>query len=107
MDEERVRFDSDIGWFLCYRVFRSGCPNKPNHQVLEGGTAPFDWPGWRIYAPQLGRDCYCDLEHSHQGEVLRMIEKGEWFDLTKSVPVAAGPDIGWPRRQRISIPYKS
>jgi hypothetical protein len=96
--EKELR-EPDVVGVLVYRLFDAvkGSTEPESHCVLDGGIAPADWPGWNIYAPPLGRGCFCALIGITAGRARRMIDSNEGFDLTKRVPERAGPDEGWER----------
>lgn len=70
---------------------------RPNHAALDGGIAPVDWPGWDFYGDPLGLNCRCARISIPRGRAEQMIASGQGFDLTVSVPAAAGPDAGFAR----------
>lgn len=91
--------DPDVRRIVTHRLFDAivDSDTRLNHLVLDRGIAPADWPGWKTYAPPLGRGCRCTLIAITDARAHAMIESGKGFDLTKGVPEGAGPDLGWDR----------
>ena len=92
---------TDVADVISFRLFSAvkGCGDAENHLVLGGGIAPVDWHGWNTYAPPLGKGCCCALIGITAGRARRLIESGEGFDLTQSIPDKAGPDADWIRAE--------
>ncbi len=108
---QRELRDPEVARFLTHWLYDAMDEGpRPNHDALNGGIAPVDWPGWEIYAPPLGKGCMCDVSGITSAHARRMLESGEAFDLTKNMPAGAGPDPGWSRKEleaSITAPRKS
>ncbi len=68
---------------------------RDNHLAMDGGIAPLEWSGWARYGDPLGHNCRCARSAILAVRAQRMIDSGQGFDLTVSIPAGAGPDAGF------------
>jgi len=89
--------DPEVRAIVSYRLYDAilDSHTRPNHALLDGGIAPWDWEGWGTYAPPNGFNCRCTLVGLTSPRAKSMLADGRGFDLTEKIPGGAGPDPGF------------
>jgi len=89
--------DPEVRAIVSYRLYDAilDSHTRPNHALLDGGIAPWDWEGWGTYAPPNGFNCRCTLVGLTAPRANSMMADGRGFDLTEKIPGGAGPDPGF------------
>lgn len=94
---EEMLDDPEVKKIVSWRLYDAilDFHTRPNHRKLDGGIAPADWEGWAIYAPPNGFNCRCTLIGITSARANTMLGAGSYFDLSKHIPLGAGPDPGF------------
>ena len=95
---EEMLSDPEVRAIVSHRLYDAILDQftRPNHRALDGGIAPWDWPGWSTYAPPNGFNCRCSLIGITGVRAAKLLAAGgQYFDLTQGVPALAGPDPGF------------
>jgi SPP1 gp7 family putative phage head morphogenesis protein len=94
---EEMLNDPDVVKIVSFRMYDAIIDNRTrwNHALLDGGIAPWDWPGWERYAPPNGFNCRCTLVGITGSRADSLLGAGFYKDLTEGVPFGAGPDYGF------------